>query len=298
MSEFNWNDLRYFLAVARTGTLTAAARRLGADHATVSRRISALEDVLRVTLFDRGPGGYTPTVFGIRLREAAEAMESSALRAHDLVADADLAVSGAVRIGAPDGFGSSILAAGIGELSDRHPDLDVQIVAMPRIFSLSKREADIAIGLSRPQEGRLVARKLTDYQLCLYGASRYLAERPPITSLDDLRSHSLIGYIDDLIFAPELNYLQAIDGIVPRIRSSSIVAQLTATSSGAGLCILPCFLAHPVSELVPVLPTETVITRSFWMIVHEDVRTLARVRVTADFIVDLVQRDQRRFLPM
>ncbi|MBP2230075.1 LysR family transcriptional regulator [Azospirillum agricola] len=297
MADFNWNDLRYFLAVARAGTLTTAAQRLRADHSTVSRRITALEEALRVTLFERRPSGFTLTTQGERLKDTAEAMESAAFLAQSMVADGDSSLSGPVRIGAPEGFGSCFLAPRIGGLCDRHPDLEVQLVAMPRVFSLSKREADLAISLSCPQEGRLYARKLTDYRLGLYATADYLDAHPPIGNRAALASHDFIGYIDDLIFAPELDYIEAIGTITPRIKSSSLVAQMKATLAGAGLCMLPAFIARSEPALVPVLQEEVTITRSFWLIVHEDMRSMARIAVAADFIAETVRREQGLFLP-
>ena len=297
MSDFNWNDLRYFLAVARAGTLTTAAQRLRADHTTVSRRITALEEALRVTLFERRPSGFTLTTHGERLKQTAEAMESAAFLAQGMVADGDLSLSGAVRIGAPDGFGSAFLAPRIGALCERHPDLEVQLVAMPRVFSLSKREADIAISLSRPQEGRLFARKLTDYRLGLYATAAYLDAHPPVHDRESLAGHVFISYIDDLIYAPELDYMATVGDIAPRIKSSSLVAQVKATVAGAGLCMLPAFIARSEAALVPVLADQVTITRSFWLIVHEDMRSLARIAMTADFIADAVRREQALFLP-
>ncbi|MCK6444217.1 LysR family transcriptional regulator [Elstera cyanobacteriorum] len=297
MSGFNWNDLRYFLDVARTGKLVVSAKRLRADHTTVSRRIAALEEALNVTLFDRRPDGFTLTAEGERLRSVAEEMERAAIAAQGLVGDADRAMSGTVRIGAPDGFGSLFLAAHIGRLCDRHPELEVQLVATPRVFSLSKREADIAISLSRPTEGRLVVRKLTDYHLRLYASSDYLAAQAPIRTRADLPGHRFIGYIDDLIFTPELDYIAALGDITPRLKSSNLIAQLKATQAGAGLCILPRFIADRDPTLVPVLGKDITVTRSFWLIVHEDLRALARVATTADFIAETVARRQGEFLP-
>ncbi|MGF7176850.1 LysR family transcriptional regulator [Azospirillum doebereinerae] len=297
MADFNWNDLRYFLAVARAGTLTTAAQRLRADHTTVSRRVTALEEALRVTLFERRPSGFTLTAQGERLKQTAESMESAAFLAQSVVADGDSSLSGAVRIGAPDGFGSCFLAPRVSGLCDRHPDLEIQLVATPRVFSLSKREADIAISLSCPQEGRLYARKLTDYRLGLYATVAYLDAHPPIGSREALAGHDFIGYIDDLIFAPELDYVEAIGQIAPRIKSSSLVAQREATLAGAGLCMLPAFIAGSEPTLVPVLADQVAITRSFWLIVHEDMRSLARIAVAADFIAEAVRREQGLFLP-
>lgn len=287
---FDWTDLRHFLAVARTGKLTEAGRRLGVEHSTVGRRIAALEAALGARLFDRLPSGYVLTAPGERLLLSAEAMEALALTAQSDLSDADLSVSGQVRIGAPDGFGAMFLAPRLGRLAAAHPDLDVQLVVLPRIFSLSKREADIAIALSRPEEGRLHVRKLTDYDLRVYAAPNYLAGHPPITSRADLNNHRLIGYIEDLIFTRELDYQSLVcERARSGLRSSNLIAQHMATRAGAGLCVLPDFLASGDMGLMPVLPDEIRLTRSFWLLTHADTRHLARIRATADFIVEQVQ---------
>lgn len=285
MNRFDWDDLRYFLSVARAGRLTVAARRLGADHATVSRRITSLETALKTKLFERRPHGYQLTAQGERLLANAEAIETQALAAQSEIGGADLSLSGAVRIGAPDGFGAMFLAPRIGALAERYPELDLQLVAMSRIPSLSKREADIAISLSPPREGRIVARKLGDYDLALYAAPAYLAAHPPVCSVQDLSSHRIIGYIDNLIYSPELDYLDEVaKELRPRIQSSSILAQLAATEAGAGICVLPQFMTRQ-AQLQRVLPDQVKLARSFWLIVHADLRDVARIRATMDFLV-------------
>jgi DNA-binding transcriptional LysR family regulator len=235
MAEFDWNNLRTFLAVARSGRLTAAAARLGADHTTVGRRIAALEQSLKAKLFNRSPTGYSLTPQGERLLARAEQMESVALSAQTEVGGADLSVSGTVRIGAPEGFGSYFLAPRMSALAETHPELEIQLVAIPGVLSLSKREADIAIALSPPREGRLLARKLTDYRLGLYAARSYLEARPPLLTRADMQGHRFIGYIEDLLYAPELDYMAAPDvDISVRLKSSNLIAQLRATVAGAG----------------------------------------------------------------
>ncbi|HLY55243.1 MAG TPA: LysR family transcriptional regulator [Stellaceae bacterium] len=296
--EFDWDHLRYFLAVARTGRLTAAAAQLRQDHATVSRRVAALEASLGVPLFERSLQGYRLTEFGLRLMPTAETMERGALAAlHETRGD-DPPVSGTVRIGAPDGFGSAFLARRIAKLCEAFPRLTVELVAMPRIFSLSRREADIAIGLSRPSEGRLHAVKLTDYRLGLYAAPDYLARRPVIETVEDLRSHTLIGYVEDFIFTPELDYLPLIaPGLAPQIRSSNLVAQYAAAVSGAGICVLPYFMASAEPGLVPVLGDTVSLTRTFWLVTHADLHALPRIRATSEFIARQVAENRTRFLP-
>jgi len=297
MTGFDWDALKTFLAVARAGRLTAAAQRLGADHTTVSRRITGLETSLGASLFHRSPSGYTLTSHGERLMATAEAMESLSLAAQSEVGGADLRVTGAVRIGAPEGFGSAFLAPRLGALAARHPELKVELVAIAGVFSLSKREADIAIHLSPPAEGRLVARKLTDYRLGLYASHAYLARTARITRREDLPDHRFIGYIEDLLTTSELDYLR--QGEIPieaQIKSSNLIAQLAAARAGAGICVLPHFIAREEPDLVPVLPAEVNLTRSFWLVTHADLRNLARVRETADFIVDEVKAAKAAFL--
>lgn len=301
--DFDWSDLRFFLAVARAGRLTVAAARLKVEHSTVSRRIAALEAALGAKLFDRRPHGYGLTAAGERLMSAAEGMESLALAAQGEIGGADLGVAGTVRIGAPDGFGSYFLAPRIGALADLHPELDIQLLAMPRLFSLSKREADIAISLSRPKEGRLHARKLTDYRLGLYAARLYLERHGAIESRAALSRHAFIGYVDDLIYTPELDYVPLVaKDIRVRLKSSSLIAQLTATQAAAGICVLPCFMANLFTgegpgALVPILPGEVGLTRTFWLLTHTDTRDLARIRVAADFIASVVQKGKSVLLP-
>ena len=297
-TRFDWDDLQAFLAVARAGRLTAGARRLGVDHSTLSRRIAALEEALGAPLFHRDPMGYTPTEHGERLLETAEAMESLALGIQGELTGMRQSVTGAVRVGAPDGFGTRFLAPRMAELGRRHAGLEVQLVAMPRIFSLSKREADIAIGLSQPTQGRLHARKLTDYELGLYAAPAYLDGQPAITGMEQLTAHRFVAYIDDLIFTPELDYLPHVSrDIRPFLKSTSIVAQLEAVRAGAGIGVLPCFLAAPDPGLVRVLPDEVRLTRAFWLLVHSDLRRLARVRAVADFIAEEVAAAAALFSP-
>jgi DNA-binding transcriptional LysR family regulator len=297
MADFDWDSLKTFLAVARTGRLTAAAARLGADHTTVSRRIGALEAALQASLFNRSPTGYTLTAPGERLLATAESVESLSLAAQRDVGGADLKVTGAVRVAAPEGFGSYFLAPRLGALAERHPDLKIELVAIAGVFSLSKREADIAIHLSPPSEGRLVARKLVDYRLGLYASKAYLDARTPIARREDLPAHRFIGYIEDLLQAAELDYLR--QGEVPieaQIKSSNLIAQLAAARSGAGLCVLPHFIAREERELAPVLPDQVSLTRAFWLVTHADLKDLARVRETADFIVSEVRSARSAFL--
>lgn len=299
-TAFDWDDLRYFLAVARAGRLTLAAKRLGQEHTTVSRRLRALETALRCELFLRSPQGYQLTEAGQRLLLTAQNVESATLAAQAETAALDGGpdgLAGTVRIGTPDGFGGYFLASRLKELSLRNSRLNIELITMPHLLSLSKREADIAIGLSRPKSGRVFARRLTDYHLQLYGARDYLARHAPITLPEQIPAHPLVGYVDDYLYTPELDYLHLVGpGLKPRLRASNLLAQMRMTLAGAGLCVLPCFMAADAPELVPVLPGSIRLTRTYWMITHADQRDLPRIRACGDFIADLARQERSLFL--
>lgn len=157
---------------------------------------------------------------------------------------------------------------------------------MPRLLSLSKREADVAITLAPPKEGKVVARKLSDYRLGLYASRDYLDAMPPVTTPEDLFAHRIVGYIDDLIFTPELDYLDEIaKGLRAQVQSSSVLAQMNAVIAGAGIGVIHHFMAEGEPRLVPVLSESVSITRSFWLLVHADLKDVARVRAIVDFLV-------------
>jgi DNA-binding transcriptional LysR family regulator len=296
MSAFDWNDLRFFLAVARAGRLTAAARHLEADHTTVSRRISALETALKAKLFERKPQGYSLTEQGERLLAHAENMESQALAVASEVGGADLALSGTVRIGAPDGIGTYFLASELGALAERHPDLTLQLVALPRTFSLSKREADIAITLEQPTEGRLVSRKLTDYRLRLYASKDYLKRHGPIADVADLAGKTLVTYVADLIYSPVLDYFSGLEKLTPRrFECASVVAQMEAVRAGVGIGILHDYALGHFPELQVVLPDISYM-RSYWLVTHADVRSLRRVEEVYSFILSRVRANRGLFV--
>ena len=287
----NWDDYRYFLAVARSGRLSNAGRQLGVDHATVGRRIKALEVSLGANLFDRSPQGYRLTDAGQRLIDIAEDMETAAIGATAEIGGKDSVISGTVRVGAPEGVAAYVLADAATEICRTHPQLELQVVALPRTFSLSKREADIAIAVSAPSSGRLKFRKISDYTLHLYATLTYLARHEPIRSIDDLKKVRGIGYVPEFIYDKELDYIPLISpAIKPHLTSTSVHVQLAATLADGGLCVLHDFMAAQYPQLVRVLPDEVSFTRAFWFIVHEDYARLERIRVVSDAIVDHMRR--------
>ncbi|MES5045079.1 LysR family transcriptional regulator [Rhizobium nepotum] len=291
----NWDDVRIFLAVARSGQILAASKRLGLNHATLSRRLTSLEQALKTQLFIRRTNGCELTEEGQLFLGAAERMETEMLNAQANLGRVDTAVAGTVRIGAPDGLGVSFLAPRLGRLTARYPDLKIQLVPVPRSFSLSQREADIAITIERPEQGRLMFSKLTDYSLGLYASAEYLAEYGTPTDVEALKRHRRIGYVEDLIFSPSLNYT----GEIMRdwdaaFEISSATGQTEAVRSGAGIGILHNYIAGQYPELLRIMPQMS-ISRSYWTAYHESARQLVRVRTVVDFLQELVAEERRMF---
>ena len=291
----NWDDIRLFLAVARAGQILAAARRLGLNHATVGRRLDGLEKAIAAKLFERRPNGCVLTADGAAFLPAAERMEAEMLSARAALGSAEVGLTGTVRIGAPDGFGTAFLAARLGRLSEQHPGLTIQLVPVPRAFSLSRREADIAITMDRPEEGRLVAQKLVDYALGLYASSAYLDAHGRPQTLADLSGHRLVGYVDDLLSTPSLDYAAEIVGdFASRFEISSALGQTEAVAAGAGIGILHAFIAKKRAGLERVLP-ERELRRAYWLVYHESARGLARITAVAAAIREMVEAERASF---
>ncbi|PXA85637.1 LysR family transcriptional regulator [Nostoc sp. 3335mG] len=273
----NWDDMRVFLALARSGTLARAAAIVEQDATTVARRIQRLEAALATTLFEHGATGQSLTESGHRLLAHAEAMEAGA-RAVQQQAEEGAGLGGTIRISVSEGFGMGFMAPRLARFAEAHPGVALDLIASTGFLNPSRREADIAIMLARPKGGPLIAAKLTDYRLGVYASEAYLAETGPVTSVEALTLRRLVGYVPDLIYAPELRYLAEVDErLEPAIRSSSITAQARLIASGAGCGILPCFLGDKTPGLVRVLGAEVAIERSFWLVVHRDMRRVARI---------------------
>ena len=292
----DWDNIRVFLSVARAGQFLAAARQLKIDHGTVSRKIGALEKSLGVRLFDRQTTGCVLTSAGDRLYAAAEEVEAQLLRAQGDLSQSDVELSGTVRVAAPDGFTALFLCSRLGKLKRKYPSLTIQMVPMSRTFSLSKREADVAITISRPEEGRLTVRKLTDYSLHFYAAKNYLAEHGTPQTVTDLERHCLITYVQDLVFADQLHFMPELYGPnFSRLECSSAVGQLETVRGGAGIGILHDYAAQTDPQLQIVLP-EMGFQRSYWIMTHVDMRRLSRVRAVSDFIFAEVGAQRSIFL--
>tara|TARA_R110002111_G_scaffold98256_2_gene151585 strand:+ start:11336 stop:12169 length:834 start_codon:yes stop_codon:yes gene_type:complete len=273
------------------------AKALKVDHTTVSRRVLALEEKLDAKLFEATPRGFVLTQAGERLLPQAEAMESASAAIQDTVGGENQTLTGTVRLGVPEGFGSQFLAMELATFRQLHPKIELEFVANDRFVSLSKREADLSITLARPKSGRLISRKLTNYRLRLYASRDYLSTHSPILSMNDLKDHDFISYIDELVPDPQLLYLtDIIANPNVTLKSSSIVLQFQATLAGAGLSILHCFVADDYPDLVCLLPEEVEINRTYWLNTPEDIHDLARIKAVSQFLSDVVRQRQKRLL--
>ncbi len=290
----DWDDLRIFLALARSESLSAAGRGLRMDAATVGRRVTRLEEGLGVALFSRSAQGYALTDAGQRLVPHAERAEEALAHAAEAVAGDEGRLTGQIRLGAPDGCANYLLPQVTAAICDANPGLEVQIVALPRVFNLSRREADMAVGVSRPDAGRLTVQKLSDYRLSLAASQDYLAKHPPVTRLADLNAHRIVGYIPDMIFDKELDYVAEMGAETVPLASNSVSVQLQWLRAGAGIGIVHDFSVPFAPGVRRILTHELRLTRAFWLIRHAADRRSERMNRFAAALVAGIRREVSR----
>lgn len=275
--QANWDDLRLFLAVARESSLSAAGKVVRLDPATLGRRMQRLETALQASLFVKSPQGYALTEAGASLLARTEVAERAMRGAvADLPQQTDR-LSGQIRVGAPDGCANFLLPRVCAAMAEENPDLDIQIVALPRVFNLSRREADMAIAVSAPTAGRLMVQKITDYHLHLAASVEYLDAHPPIRSVADLAAHRIVGYIPDMIFDRELDYLAELGITRVPLASNSVSVQINMIRQGGGIGVAHDFSLAAVFGLRRILPQTVHLKRAFYLIRHEDDRRNLRL---------------------
>lgn len=290
----DWDDLRVFLAVARAESLSRAGRMLKLDPATAGRRVARLEAALGVPLFAKSPTGYALTDAGQRLIAHAEHAEQAVEDAAEDMAGQGAGITGQIRIGAPDGTANYLLPQVCDRIARDNPGLELQIVALPRVFSLTRREADMVIAVSPPTAGRLTVQKIADYRLSLAATRAYLDAAAPIRALADLRGHRIVGYIQDMIFDPELDYLAEAGLSHVDLASNSVTVQMNLIRQGAGLGIIHDFALPFFPDLVRVLPEALSLSRSFYLVRHADDRRLERLNRFARSFCDGLRAELAR----
>lgn len=286
----DWDDLRYFLAAYRRGSLSGAARELGCEYTTVGRRITALETALGTTLFTRAADGLKPTAAAADLLPLAEQIEHATVAIAVRAAGQDERVEGVVRVTCPEGF-SLYLVDRLVELRARHPELVIEVLTDVRPLDLLRGEADVALRMSPTAQRDLVTRALCPMAWRMFASSAYVARRGKPSPADDLRGHELVAYGAPLAHVPGARWLDEHgEGASVVFRGNSMRAVIDAAAAGLGLTVLPHFLGTHTHGLV-VLAPEVLGTRTLSVVVHPDLVRVARVRAVIDFLAGAVLRD-------
>jgi len=268
-SAFNWDDMRYFLELARRGRLAVVARHFGVEHTTVSRRIVELEVVLDQKLFDRSGSGYTLTPIGEKLLRYAEQMEVGAYGVADVAGIAH-AHRETVRLVTMEGIGSFYIAPRLARLKERQPNLVVELVTSPQLGNLTRREADVMLSFERPESPGVVVQKIGWFSLRLYASQAYLDLHGVPASAADLKQHAFVDYIDELVSIPAVRWLRdAVSAPNSVFRSTSMSAHQSAAAGGLGIVLLPSFTATGDKRLLPVLQQQIEVKRDLWLATHD-----------------------------
>ena len=275
---FDWEDLRHFTLFAEEKSLSAAARRLKMDHATVARRIAALEESLGLKLVERRPRAYFLTTDGERIAELGKRMELESLAVERSASAGQSSISGEVAISAPPAMSVALIAPHLSALRGRHPDLRIRLDGDTRNVSLVRREADIAVRLSRPVDADVVVRKLGKVTFSLYGSHAYLATV-------DAGNRAYIAYDTSMDDMPQQLWLQALIGAAPIVlRSNDLAIQAAAVAAGVGIAVLPNFMAGPDQRLSRLPHAGAALEREIWIAVHSDLRHAPRIQAVMAFL--------------
>ena len=290
---WQWDDVRFFLAVARAGSLSAAARALGVGHVTVGRRITVLEKRLGVTLLARTPDGFATTSAGEAILRQCMAMENAALDLERVAAGRDSLATGSVRVTTTDALGHQLVVPAIAALRHAHPDLQVDLILGVRSLDIARRDADLAVRFARPASSDLVCRKLGEVGFSLYASRRYLAKSGIPKRGLGLAGYDLIAFAGAPAATSPFFMGESLEGARIALRCNNPLIQLKAAASDIGIAELACFLGDTSPDLVRVWPRETPAQRTVWLIVHQDMRHAARIRVVSAAIGDMFRRRRK-----
>lgn len=291
--RYNWDDVIFFLEVARTRNLVRASQKLKVDHTTVSRRVRELERSLNTTLFKRSKAGFTLTEAGLRLLQYAEGMENNANAIIESVVGAETAdAAGAVRIASMEGIGSKYLTMCMAEFNKAYPSIQVELITDTRLLDMTRREADVFISFFQPKGRRLSVKKIGEFRIFLYASSSYLQRHRAPSDLKDLDAHAFVDFIDEHIHIKENRWLS--DILRPThvvFRSTSLVSQYMAASYGLGVAMLPSYVAAHNKDLRPILPNYFSV-RDIWLSVQEDLLHVGRIKAVMNFLEKRVATDR------
>jgi len=280
LHNVDWEDLRHFAAFVHGKSLSAAAGRLAVDHATVARRIAALEATLGVKLVDRRARIPALTAAGERIAELVLRVEDAAFGVARAARGLSPELGGEVSVTAPPTIANALIAPRLPGLRLRHPAIRIHLLGDKRIASLARREADVSIRLVRPTEAGAVGKKLGSFAFPLYAARSYLAGHAP-------RAFEFITFDGDGAALPQHRWLCEVAGARPIVlRTNDLESQIAAARAGVGVAALPDFLAARHAELVRVAVRARPVTREVWLVVHDDLRNTPTVRAVIDFLTE------------
>ncbi len=292
-TDTDWNLYRTFLAVVRTGSLSAAARALGSTQPTVGRQLEMLEASLGAKLFTRSQRGLIPTTLGTELISHAESMDAAASALRRASTAPKTEDTGTVRLTTGAQIGIEVLPKILTAFARRHPQIEIELSITSRTEDLLQRDADIAIRMSRPTQKALVARRLGKVCIGLFAHRGYISAHGLPQSPAELARHRLIGFDQDVYI------LKSFGGIAAQLRredfafrTDNVTAQVALLRAGTGIGACHTGLAEGDTDLVPVLPEQIRFEREVWLVMHTDLRRVRRVR----FLYDHLQRELKKCL--
>lgn len=285
-----WDDFKYFLAVARGASLTAAARLLKTSAATVGRRITALESRLGARLFDRRQTGYTLTESGEAIRLKAEEVEEAVLSLEREAFGRDLRVSGKVRVATAEDIASVIVAPRLTEFRRSHPGIMLEMVSSWDVVNLTRREADVAIRTVRPTHGDYVIRQTGVWNCALYAAKSFARTRNLLADMKKVPDIDIISWTEEHRFRGGDWFDKNLKDATVVFAANSRYIQFAACKAGLGAAILPCLTADGDTDLIRLLPPERVRSVPLWLVAHRDLARTARVRAVMDFLADIAPK--------
>lgn len=281
----DWDDLKYFLELARTGTLTSAAHRLQVQHSTVARRVARLERLQGGPLFTRSHEGYVLTATGRALLPQAEEIEKAITRLWSRADRPGDTLSGVVRIGCPEGFATYFVARWVARLRDLYPRISIELLVAPRAVLLSRNEADIMIHIDRPERGPYVIYKLFDYDLSLFASADYLAQHPEPMTQTELGSHHFISYVATLEPSKSLpNASSVAHTAEPQFRATALATQKAAVLAGYGIALLPNYAMADAPGVRRILGHQVSFRKTYYMLIPEELRTIPRMHAVWKFL--------------
>lgn len=295
MNNMDWDDFRYFIATAETGSLTSAAKQLGSNQPTVGRHIDALESALGTKLFQRTVKGLILTEEGEFVFEQTKSMRSSVLKIQRKTQGEKVEFSGTVRVALPEGLCLEVLSPLLPKFYNQYPNINLILNVSSSAANLTKGEADIAIRLFRPKDSNLVVKSLGEMQLGLYASSDYIKRYGFPADKSELKNHRVISYADQLSTLPENQWLiEYSESSLFILRSDNTTTRLRATIEGIGISIQPHIFCRMHTELVPLLEQVELPSHNVWMVYHNDLRHLGRIRAVVEFLTVALQFKQER----